>query len=78
MTSLRGLFALSLTDDGRLDYLLLSTGLALVVVLFYAMTSGRLTRLFTVWIFLGVSEWLLRNTNGGTRSPALTDRGVRE
>lgn len=66
MVNLRGLFVLSLKRAGRLDYLVLCTGLSLVVVLLYAMTSGRLTRVFTVWIFLGISEWILGNSRGRT------------
>lgn len=41
------------------DYLLLCTIFSMIVVVLYVMTSGRLTRVFTIWIFLGISEFLL-------------------
>lgn len=64
--TIRELFAFWLNNDSKPDYLLIATPLALVVVLFYAMTSGRLTRVYTVWIFLGASELLLSNTSQET------------
>jgi hypothetical protein len=63
---IRELFSLWFNDDSKSDYLPIATTLGLVVVLFYAMTSGRLTRLYTVWIFLGASELILSDTSRET------------
>jgi hypothetical protein len=48
----------TLFDDEMLDYVILSTLLALIVVVMYSFTSGRLTRTFPIWIVLGASEYL--------------------
>lgn len=63
----RTLFALVFRDEDSVDYVTLSTLLAMVVVIMYSFTSGRVTRTFPLWIILGISEFLYASqTTGGT------------
>jgi len=63
----RTLFALVFRDEDSVNYVALSTLLAMVVVIMYSFTSGRVTRTFPLWILLGISEFLYASqTSGGT------------
>lgn len=42
----------------KLDYLTTTTLLSLIVITMYSFTSGRVTRTYPLWIFLGISEFL--------------------
>ncbi len=55
---------------------LLCTLLALLVVTVYASFSGRLTRVFSIWVFLGIGAALVRSA--GTASPAADRSDDRE
>lgn len=43
---------------GPSEYLIVSTFFSLFLTLIYASLGGRLTRIFTIWIFIGIAEYL--------------------
>jgi len=54
----RDLFSLSLRSREELDFVVVGTLLSLIVLSMYAFTSGRVTRVFSVWMFLGIAEYV--------------------
>jgi hypothetical protein len=69
--NVRSLFYMTFGPDMQREYVTLGTLLAMIVILMYSFTSGTVTRTFSLWFILGVSEYLFISRKGSEKPAAM-------